>query len=65
MPVTLPATSDVNFTPSWTEEGSPESIVGGVAEPKIVFGAVDGVTAFEALDGGPSPIALLAVTLNV
>jgi hypothetical protein len=27
--------------------------------------AADGVTAFDAGDGGPAPIALMAVTVNV
>ena len=64
MPVTLPATSELNFTPSSTEPGSPESTLAGVAEPKIVLGT-PGVTALDGKEAGPVPIALVAVTLNV
>ena len=58
-------TSEVNFTPSSTEEPSPESIVAGVAEPKIVSGVVTvdvGVTAFDGSDAAPEPTDLDAVT---
>ena len=60
-----PDTSELNFTPSSTEFESPESTVVGVALPKIVSGAAVGVTALEALDCGPSPTSLVALTLNV
>ena len=45
MPVTLPATSELNFTPSSTEPGSPESTLAGVAEPKIVLGTAPAASA--------------------
>ena len=41
---------------------SPESTAPGVAKSKIVS---CGVTALEAADAGPVPIALVAVTVNV
>ena len=54
--------SDLNLTPSSTELESPESIWAGVAVSKIVC---SGVTAFDAAESGPVPIALIAVTLKV
>ena len=62
MPVTEPATSDLNFTPSSTGLPSPESTVPGVVQSKIVF---CGVTAFVAVDCAPVPAAVVAATLNV
>ena len=55
-------TSDLNLTPSSTEEVSPESMPAGVAKSKIMLW---GVTAFEAADCGPVPIPLVAATLKV
>ncbi len=62
MPVTVPATSDVNFVPRTTEPGSPASTVSGVPDS---ISEARGVTAPEALDAGPVPAALVALTVNV
>ncbi len=62
MPVTVPPTSEVNFTPTSIEEMSPESTVAGVEKSKIVS---RGVIALDGADGELAPIALLAVTVNV
>ena len=63
MPVTVPAISERNFTPSSIEFVS--AMGGGscgVAKSKIVF---RGVTAPEASDGGLVPASFVAATLNV
>jgi len=62
MPVTDPLVSAVNFTPSSTEEVSPESTVAGVEKSKIVS---SGVTALDAADAGPVPTPFVAETVNV
>jgi hypothetical protein len=54
--------SEVNFTPSSTEEASPESIVAGVPKSKIVF---SGVSAEDGADSGLVPTLLVALTVNV
>ena len=66
-PLTKPLLSAVNATPSTTDPLSPESMVAGVAEPKIVQGqtaAPRGVTALE-VEAGPVPTALPAATWKV
>ena len=62
MPVTEPPKSVLNFTPTSTGLRSPASTVVGAAKSRIVS---CGVTAFEAVDAGPVPTPLVAVTLNV
>ena len=62
MPLTVPATSLRNLTPSSTEPASPESTVPGVARSKIVS---YGVTEAEAVESGPGPEELIAATLKV
>jgi hypothetical protein len=62
MPVICPLVSAVNLTPRSTEVVSPESIVAGVPKSKIV---ACGVTALEALEAGPVPLALVALTVKV
>ena len=68
-PVTVPPTSEVNFTPSSTEDASPESPFVGVAELDQMVQALHvtgaGVTLFEAVEAGLVPTEFVAVTLNV
>src|SRR5215217_354082 len=61
-PVTEPATSDVNFTPSTAESASPESAVEGAASSNS---DALGLTAFEAADAVPLPAELVAAIRNV
>ena len=67
--MTVPATSDVNFTPTSTEALSPPSGVVGVAvDGQRVQGAqlgAEGVTGAEPVDAGPVPTALVALTVKV
>src|SRR5688572_24538798 len=69
MPVTSPSTSEVNFTPSSTDEVSVLLGLAGTAEAgQIVHPAQPpavGVTGADAADAGPVPMALVAVTVNV
>ena len=61
-------TSLVNFIPSSTfAPGSPLSAIAGAVEPNNVNvdALADGVTAFDAAEAGPVPIAFVAVTTNV
>jgi hypothetical protein len=62
MPVTVPFTLEVKFTPSSTLDESPESTVAGFENSKIVS---SGVTAADAVDAGLGPFAFVAVTVNV
>ena len=62
MPVIVPLWSARNFMPSSTELVSPPSATAGAVKSKIV---ACGVTAFEAVDCGLVPTALVAVTRNV
>jgi hypothetical protein len=65
----VPDTSDRNFTPTSTEDGSATAGSAGVALAGQMVQALQpkssGVTALDAADAGPVPIALVAVTLNV
>src|SRR5690242_14555990 len=69
MPVTWPALSEVNFTPSSTDEVSGSLAVPGVAvDGQIVHAEHEvaaGVTALEAADCAPVPMAFVAATLKV
>src|SRR4051794_6666167 len=69
MPLIVPFTSDVNFTPSSVEPGSASSgVEGEIDEGQIVHAGqlnAAGVTAFEAAEAGPVPTAFTAVTLKV
>ena len=64
-----PFTSDVNFTPSSVDEGSPSSALTGVTDAGKIVHALQlmaaGVTGFEAAEAGPVPTALVAVTVKV
>ena len=64
-----PFRSDVNFTPSSTEDGSPSSAAVGVADAAQIVHALqlvdEGVTGFDGVEAGPVPIALVAVTVKV
>ena len=64
-----PFTSDVNFTPSSVDEGSPSSALRGVTDAGKIVHALQlmaaGVTGFEAAEPGPVPTALVAVTVKV
>ncbi len=62
MPVIWPLKSALNFTPTSTALGSPESGVAGAARSKIV---AFGVTADDGLDAGLEPTAFFAITRNV
>jgi hypothetical protein len=59
----------LNFTPSSTDDGSPESGLVGIADDGQIVHAAQlmdvGVTEFDAADAGPVPTALVADTLNV
>jgi hypothetical protein len=54
-----PAEGAVQVTPAWLEAGDARTLVGAPG------GEFEGVTAFDAADGEPVPLALLAVTVNV
>ena len=64
-----PATSDLNFTPSSTDDGSDTLAVTGADElDQIEHGehdGADGVTAADAADAGPVPTLFVADTVNV
>src|SRR4051794_3703298 len=59
MPATAPSKLARNFTPSSKPPLSPASIVGGVANSKMV---ATGVTAEDAADSGLVPTSFVAVT---
>ncbi len=69
MPVTCPSTSEVNFTPSSTEEVSALLGVAGVTDDGQIVQAEHppavGVTGVVAVEDGPVPMALVAVTVKV
>jgi hypothetical protein len=69
MPVTCPSTSEVNFTPSSTEDVSALLDVVGVTDAGQMVQAEHppavGVTAVEGVEAGPVPTALVAVTVKV
>jgi len=64
-----PFTSEVNFTPTSTEEVSESLGVVGVAVAAQMLQAeqavADGVTALDAVDAAPVPTAFVADTVNV
>src|SRR4051812_3021430 len=60
-PLTVPATSELNFTPRTTELASPPSGTAGVTSPKS---DALGTTAPDAEEAGPVPSLLTAATLN-
>src|SRR6478735_5989329 len=69
MPVILPLTSALNFTPSSTAAVSACAGFAGVADDAQMVHATQvllaGVTALDAAEAGPVPTALVADTVNV
>ncbi len=69
MPVIEPPRSDLNFTPTSTDELSGWLGVTGVAVDGQIVHAVQavaaGVTGLEAAEAGPGPTALVAATVKV